>query len=203
MVPWGSGGGLCFPSSALRCLGGWGRGFMVEAAETTLYVQKQRAGLCKAPLPRGNLKWPSEKHTHWLSKYFGVSLPLFFRSLHSWAQLFTGWLECGERGGKKVSNTLAVAHLDAASQFSQGRFPTQVTEGAGCVRACTRVCVSVAGLGDEVGGCNRKASSTAGSRFVDLARVWLQSQGLWKERPPSFRQFLLSWFQGWVRSCRC
>ena len=33
------------------------------------------------------------------------------------------------------------------------------------------MCVSVAGQGEEVGGPNRKASSRAGSQFVDLASL--------------------------------
>lgn len=39
------------------------------------------------------------------------------------------------------------------------------------VRACVHMCVNVAGQGEEVEGFNRKASSRAGSHFVDLVSL--------------------------------
>lgn len=47
-----------------------------------------------------------------------------------------------------------------------------------CVCACVHVCVSVAGQGEEVEGCNRKASSRAGSRFVDLVSLAAKRRSL-------------------------
>ena len=168
---------------------GWLGGLTGKAAGTTLFIYRS------SWLDSARLQCPEEirdclpggrKHTHWLSKYLGAALPLVFRSLHSWAQLFTGWLEYGERGKntKKQPNTLAVAHLDSASQFSQSRFPTQIAECWIWSTLCERahVCVSVAGPG-EVGGCNRRASSTAGSHFVDLASLAAKPRPLERTAP--------------------
>lgn len=63
---------------------------------------------------------------------------------------------------EKEKITLAVAHLDSASQFSQNRFSTQINEKDGmedsaCV--CVRVCalLSVAGQGEEPPGRGKRS----------------------------------------------
>ena len=119
-----------------------------------------------------------------------VALPLVFRSSHSWTQLSQdGWNMEKEKkqNNPQQPNTLAVAHVDSACQFSQSRFPTQITDcwiwRTPCVCVCVCAGLSVAGPG-EVGGCNRKASCTAGSRCVDLASLAAKPRPLEKHGLP-------------------
>lgn len=49
---------------------------------------------------------------------------------------------------------------------------------------CVHVCVSVAGQGEEVGGCDRKASSGAGSNFVDLVSLAAKRRSLERTASP-------------------
>lgn len=53
---------------------------------------------------------------------------------------------------------------------------------------CAHVCMSVAGPG-EVGGCNRKASCTAGSCCVDLASLAAKPRPLEKHGLPASGSF--------------
>ena len=65
---------------------------------------------------------------------------------------------------------------------------------------CVCAGLSVAGPG-EVGGCNRKASCTAGSRCVDLASLAAKPRPL--EKPASqFPAVSVELVPG-LRSCRC
>ena len=91
-----------------------------------------------------------KEDAHWLNKYPGIALPLVFRSPHSWTQLSQdGWNMEKEKkqNNPQQPNTLAVAHVDSACQFSQSRFPTQITDcwiwRTPCVCVHTCVCLVV------------------------------------------------------------
>lgn len=132
MRPWGEWGmvALQFFSGALCLLLDYG----CCKGHTVFMYRSNSAGLCNArsALRKAKIASREKEACHWLSKYLGAALPLVFRSSHSWTQLLSqdDWNMEKEKkqNNPQQPNTLAVAHADSACQFSQSRFPTQITD---------------------------------------------------------------------------
>lgn len=124
--------------------------------------------------------------------------PWFPRSSHSWTQLSQDdWNMEKEKkqNNPQQPNTLAVAHVDSACQFSQSHTPNNRLLDLERLLVCVCTHVRERGRPRRSGGCNRKASCTAGSRCVDLAGLAAKPRPL-EKHGLSFRRFLWSWFPG-------